>query len=180
MISRMFKLSLMALLTLFLVGCGSSTPSLMTLLDKKGKFKMEWQKLCGDIDGHELPGEGNGVCWTKYEKLSQKNGKVTLFTGIRMGKTPEEQVAVFAVPYGVDLDKGMRVKFDHEAPIALKFTHCSSTMCYAQMPMTNQLLIKFKYSSRLVIAIMSKYNKAYGYRIPLYRFVFAYNKKAEV
>lgn len=180
MISRIFQFSLLAVFAMLLSSCGSSSPSLMTLLDKKGKFKMEWQKLCGDIAEHELPGEGDGICWTKYEKQNKKNGKVTLFTAIRMGNTPEEQIAVFAVPYGVDLDKGMRIKFDHEPPIALKFSHCTPNMCYAQMPMNNQLLIKFKYSSRLVIAIMSKYNKAYGYRIPLYRFVYAYNKKAEV
>ncbi|MGH1352235.1 MAG: invasion associated locus B family protein [Methyloligellaceae bacterium] len=170
------KLLLLLIIATLLSGCGNSQRDLMTFL-RKESVKSEWTKVCGDIPGHDLPGEGPGVCWTKYERANARRGKIGMLTAVRMAPRINDQVVVFSVPQGVDLDRGMRIKFDSEQPLKLKYTNCDSQSCFAEMPLNNELLIKLKYSKRMVIAVMSRYNKAYGYRIPMYRFVYAYNSK---
>ncbi len=176
MFAQSMKLLLLVVLTVLLAGCGSSKRDLMSFLKKEGA-KREWVKVCGDIPGYSLPGEGAGVCWTKYERENSRKGKAGMIAGVRMTPRVFDQVIVFGVPRGVDLKRGMRVKFDDDVPLKLKFSNCNNASCFAELPMTNELLIKLKYSKRMVIAVMSRYNKAYGYRIPMYRFVYAYNSK---
>ncbi len=172
------KLLFLLIFVALLSGCGNSKRDLMAFL-RKESVKSEWAKVCGDIPGYDLPGKGPGVCWTKYERASTRKGKAGMITAVRMAQRINDQVIVFGVPRGVDLDRGMRIKFDDEQPLKLKYSNCSGGSCFAEMPLDNELLIKLKYSKRMVIAVMSRYNKAYGYRIPMYRFVYAYNSKPE-
>ena len=159
-----------------LAGCGPNKKDLMTFL-KKGNDKMAWVKQCGDIPNFKLPGESSNLCWTKYERVGKKSGKVVLFVGARMNKNSDDRRLVLAVPPGVNMDKGVRVKFDKEPPLKFNYSHCENRFCIAEAPLTNRLLIKLKYSKQMVVAVMTNYGKAYGFKVPLYRFVYAYNSK---
>ena len=168
----------LVLTVLSLSACGPSSKDLMTFL-KPGNHKMSWKKQCGDLPGHKLPGEGKGVCWTKYEHVSPRSGKIVLFAGVKMSPKVEQQELVFAVPAGVNIERGMRIKFDEEAPLKVNYSHCEEKVCIAQLALTNEMLIKLKYKKRLIVAVMTKYGKAYGYKVPLFRFTYAYNSPPE-
>ncbi len=159
-----------------LSACGPNNTDLMTLLNSKNEL-MSWVKFCGDIPGQKLPGEGKNVCWTKYERISPKTKKVVFFAGVKMAPKVNKQKLVFAVPPGVNMKRGMRIKFDDEDPIPVNYSFCSARACIAQVPLTKNMLISLKHRKRMIVAVMRSDNKAYGFKVPLYRFTYAYNSR---
>lgn len=73
------------------------------------------------------------------------------------------------------LAAGAIIKVDEAEPVALKFTRCELTTCYAEVEATDDLLTKLKSGKKVGIGFMDMAQQRRGYPLPLDGFATAHD-----
>lgn len=121
---------------------------------------LPWVKVCSK------DAEKKNVCLVAKELRSQE-GRLVASVALRDIEGDPKKVLLIAVPPPVLIQPGMRVGVDKAKPEEAKFTICFPNACYAEMPVSDQLMADMKKGKALVVVALDVQQKAEGFPFSL-------------
>lgn len=121
---------------------------------------LPWVKVCSkDADK-------KNVCLVAKE-LRSAEGRLVASVALRDIEGDAKKVLLIAVPPPLLIQPGMRVGVDKAKPEEAKFTICFPNACYAEMPVSDQLIGDMKKGKALVVVALDVQQKAMGFPFSL-------------
>ena len=130
-----------------------------------------WIARCGSTS-RDAPLE----CAMEETAVLTKTGQLIVLVNIRVTSDTRSPVALVQLPLGLDLPAGARLQVDEGKPADLQIQTCDNRGCYANTPVSPELLTALKSGKQLKVAFQNLNKEIITIAMPLADFPAAYEK----
>jgi invasion protein IalB len=124
-----------------------------------------WVKVCTKNKDNK----NKQVCVVKYEALDPKTGGVLVAVAVSTTEGEDKQDILINVPtaYSLVMPAGVRIKFDEDEPISMRYAVCLPTNCQVHTELTKQVLERMRKAKQMLVAAINMQEKPITFQIPL-------------
>ena len=130
-----------------------------------------WISRCSSA-GREAPLE----CAVEETAVLTKTGQLVVLVNIRVTSDTRTPVALVQLPLGLNLPAGAKLQVDDGKVIDLQIQTCENRGCYANTPVSPEMLAALKSGKQLKIAFQNLNKEVITIPMPLADFAGAYDK----
>jgi invasion protein IalB len=130
-----------------------------------------WASRCTSLS-REAPLE----CAIEETAVLSKTGQLIVLVNIRVPSDTRAPVALVQLPLGLNLPAGAKLQVDDGKAIDLAVQTCENRGCYANMPISPELLTALRSGKQLKIAFQNLNKEVITIPMPLADFAAAYDK----
>jgi len=105
-----------------------------------------------------------------------KTGQLIVLVNIRVTGDTRQPVALVQLPLGLNLPAGAKLQVDDGKVIDLQIQTCENRGCYANTPVSPELLTALKSGKQLKVAFQNLNKEVITIPMPLADFAAAYEK----
>jgi invasion protein IalB len=115
-------------------------------------------------------------CAIEETAVLTKTGQLIVLVNIRVTSDTRQPVALVQLPLGLNLPAGAKLQVDDGKVIDLQIQTCENRGCYANTPVTPELLATLKSGKQLKVAFQNLNKEIITIPLPLTDFAAAYEK----
>jgi len=115
-------------------------------------------------------------CAIEETAVLTKTGQLIVLVNIRVPSDTHAPVALVQLPLGLSLPAGAKLQVDDGKIFDVQVQTCENRGCYAEMPVTPELLAALKSGKQLKISFQNLGKEAIAIPMPLADFAAAYDK----
>jgi invasion protein IalB len=130
-----------------------------------------WISRCGSAS-RDAPLE----CSVEETAVLTKTGQLIVLVNIRVASDTRQPVALVQLPLGLNLPVGAKLQVDDGKVIDLQIQTCENRGCYANTPVSPELLAALKSGKQLKVAFQNLNKEVITIPMPLADFAAAYEK----
>jgi invasion protein IalB len=130
-----------------------------------------WISRCSSVS-REMPLE----CAVEETAVLTKTGQLIVLVNIRVTGDTRQPVALVQLPLGLNLPAGAKLQVDDGKVIDLQIQTCENRGCYANTPVSPELLAVLKSGKQLKVAFQNLNKEIITIPMPLADFAAAYEK----
>jgi invasion protein IalB len=130
-----------------------------------------WVSRCGSAS-RDAPLE----CSVEETAVLTKTGQLIVLVNIRVASDTHQPVALVQLPLGLNLPAGAKLQVDDGKVIDLQIQTCENRGCYANTPVSPELLAALKSGKQLKVAFQNLNKEVITIPMPLADFAAAYDK----
>jgi invasion protein IalB len=130
-----------------------------------------WISRCSSA-GRETPLE----CAVEETAVLTKTGQLIVLVNIRVTSDTRQPVALVQLPLGLNLPAGAKLQVDEGKVIDLQIQTCENRGCYANTPVSPELLAALKSGKQLKVVFQNLNKEVITIPMPLADFAAAYEK----
>jgi invasion protein IalB len=130
-----------------------------------------WVSRCTSIT-REAPLE----CAIEETAVLTKTGQLIVLVNIRVASDTHQPVALVQLPLGINLPAGAKLQVDDGKVVDLQVQTCENRGCYANTPVSPELLTALKSGKQLKVAFQNLGKEIITIPMPLTDFAAAYDK----
>jgi invasion protein IalB len=130
-----------------------------------------WISRCNSLS-RDAPLE----CAVEETAVLTKTGQLIVLVNIRVASDTRQPVALVQLPLGLNLPAGAKLQVDDGKVIDLQIQTCENRGCYANAPVSPELLAALKSGKQLKIAFQNLNKEVITIPMPLADFAAAYEK----
>ena len=131
-----------------------------------------WVKVCG-----EDPKKKKKVCVIAQE-IRAETGQFLASVAIREIEGDKKKVLAVFTPTIMLLQPGLRVQIDKNKQIAGKYAICFPDRCYAEIPISNDVIGQLKRGKEITITTLNQQARGVNFKLTLNGFTAAYDGPA--
>ena len=105
-----------------------------------------------------------------------KTGQLVVLVNIRIASDTRQPVALVQFPLGLNLPAGVKLQVDDGKVVDLQIQTCDNRGCYANSPVSPELLAALKSGKQLKVAFQNLNKETITVPMPLTDFAAAYEK----
>ena len=130
-----------------------------------------WISRCSSAS-REAPLE----CAVEETAVLTKTGQLVVLVNIRVASDTRQPVALVQLPLGLNLPVGAKLQVDEGKVVDLQIQTCENRGCYANTPVSPELLAAMKSGKQLKVAFQNLNKEVITIPMPLADFAAAYEK----
>ena len=130
-----------------------------------------WISRCSSAS-RETPLE----CAVEETAVLTKTGQLIVLVNIRVTSDTRQPVALVQLPLGLNLPAGAKLQVDDGKVVDLQIQTCENRGCYANTPVSPELLTALKSGKQLKVAFQNLNKEIITIPMPLADFAAAYEK----
>ena len=130
-----------------------------------------WISRCSSAS-REAPLE----CAVEETAVLTKTGQLIVLVNIRVASDTHQPVALVQLPLGLNLPVGAKLQIDEGKVVDLQIQTCENRGCYANTPVSPELLAALKSGKQLKVAFQNLNKEVITIPMPLADFAAAYEK----
>jgi invasion protein IalB len=130
-----------------------------------------WVSRCSSLS-REAPLE----CAVEETAVLTKTGQLIVLVNVRVTGDTRQPVALVQLPLGLNLPAGAKLQVDDGKAIDLQIQTCENRGCYANTPVSPELLTALKSGKQLKVAFQNLTKEIITIPMPLADFPAAYEK----
>ena len=130
-----------------------------------------WVARCASTS-REAPLE----CAVEETAILSKTGQLIVLVNIRVASDTHQPTALVQLPLGLNLPVGAKLQVDEGKAYDLQIQTCENRGCYANTPVSPELLAALKSGKQLKIAFQNLNKEVISIPMPLADFAAAYEK----
>jgi invasion protein IalB len=130
-----------------------------------------WVSRCGAAS-RDAPLE----CSVEETAVLTKTGQLIVLVNIRVASDTRQPVALVQLPLGLNLPVGAKLQVDDGKVIDLQIQTCENRGCYANTPVSPEMLAALKSGKQLKVAFQNLNKEVITIPMPLADFAAAYEK----
>ena len=130
-----------------------------------------WVSRCSSLS-REAPLE----CAVEETAVLTKTGQLIVLVNIRVASDTHQPVALVQLPLGLNLPAGAKLQVDDGKVTDLQIQTCENRGCYANAPISPELLAALKSGKQLKVAFQNLNKEIITIPMPLTDFAAAYDK----
>jgi invasion protein IalB len=115
-------------------------------------------------------------CAVEETAVLTKTGQLIVLVNIRVASDTRQPVALVQLPLGLNLPAGAKLQVDDGKVIDLQIQTCENRGCYANAPVSPELLAALKSGKQLKVAFQNLNKEVITIPMPLADFAAAYEK----
>jgi invasion protein IalB len=115
-------------------------------------------------------------CAVEETAVLTKTGQLIVLVNIRVTSDTRQPVALVQLPLGLNLPAGAKLQVDEGKVIDLPIQTCENRGCYANTPVSPELLAALKSGKQLKVAFQNLNKEVITIPMPLADFAAAYEK----
>ena len=115
-------------------------------------------------------------CAVEETAVLTKTGQLIVLVNIRVASDTRQPVALVQLPLGLNLPAGAKLQVDDGKVIDLQIQTCENRGCYANTPVSPELLAALKSGKQLKVAFQNLNKEVITIPMPLADFAAAYEK----
>ncbi len=115
-------------------------------------------------------------CAVEETAVLTKTGQLIVLVNIRVASDTRQPVALVQLPLGLNLPVGAKLQVDEGKVVDLQIQTCENRGCYANTPVSPELLAAMKSGKQLKIAFQNLNKEVITIPMPLADFAAAYEK----